>query len=1262
LLKLKKLELLGFKSFCDRTELIFNGSGITAIVGPNGCGKSNISDAINWVLGEQSAKSLRGGSMQDVIFNGTRDRQATGLAEVSLTLVDTDYHKPHAEESAGGNGSGALEPEAGSSGREGAEGPADGPHARHGGNGSAKGGARGANGRGNHLHNKAGEVVVSRRLYRSGESDYLLNGKLCRLRDVQDIFLGTGLGSDSYAIIEQGRVGQILNSKTYDRRALIEEAAGVTKYKTRRRLAEAKLESSRQNLNRVNDILDEVGRQVSSLKRQAARARRYGTLRQEFRSRLRVALASRHSELERQAMRSALELSVAGARLKEAAAGVEALEREHAELNQAGYQREEALRQQHEAMAALAIEAERTRNSIAYQRQQAAEMESRLREDEAQYEQLQTRLAAVEREQAAAGQAAQAAQAAGAAAQQEAAERATALARLEEAQGAAERQRERLRASLLNVIGEIAGLRNQLTQVEEYLAGLERQRERAEAEQNAAAREQAALLAQRDALAEGIARQQLELSSVAAERESAERRAAELRDEIAAVQRELEQLRGLHAEARARRDSLEQILSRHAYAGEAVKRLFSLDEGGFRPLGILGDFIEVDPRYERLVEDFLAEELEFVVVKGWESAEAGLRLLRGGAEGRVTFLVPPERPPAAEAGNSAFGFPQGLKPLREYVRLANALAGSAHLLLPKLAACYLADTAESARELALAHPSCFFLSPEGECFQGTTVAGGRRAGAGPLALKRELREVTERARELSGRSEAAAARLKALTDEAGALAASLDRLRRDEVEREKCKAGSDHELKQLAAQLQRAGERLSVAGLELERLGHESSRARETAARLRADAEAREASQREMEAAIHAADATAGETAEARQAATAALSEARARAAALEERLRGAQAAAERLADQVRHERAQTADLGHQVDFARQELERLAAGNEGLERRAAELAEQGQAAEAAAAALKAALEAGRQRLSELEERIRAARAALEQEREQKSVREVALARQQSDLAHLAETCLNEMGVVIGELGVDAAELLAGDALVDAEEQARQLRAKIESLGPVNMIALEEYQQMQTRFNFLNAQRQDLLDAIRDTQQTIQEMDAVSQKQFTEAFEAINANFRETFRILFGGGVGMMRLTEGAEAGESGIELIVQPPGKRLQNALLMSGGEKALTAMALLLAIFRYKPSPFCVLDEVDAPLDDSNIGRFTKLLLEMSLQTQFLIITHNKRTMEAAPVLYGVTMEELGVSKLVSVKFHDRLEGGLPPPPQARPTTVATA
>src|SRR3989441_987078 len=437
LLKLKRVEIQGFKSFFDKTEMRFNGSGIAAIVGPNGCGKSNLSDAISWVLGEQSAKSLRGARMEDVIFAGTRDRKPLGMAAVTMTLVD-----PAAE-------AGVYRDVPG--------------HAP-----------------------KPSEVTITRRLFRSGESEYLIDGRQARLRDIQDIFMGTGLGPESYAIIEQGRIGQILSSKPYDRRAVIEEAAGITKYKTRKRLAEAKLESAKQNLSRVFDILEEVTRQLNSLKRQASKARRYEELKEEMDAKLRLVLSGRFQTLERDAAKAALDLNAASAELRSLAESVTAREQEHARMQSACYETEARLTEARKQLAELNLEVERTRGRLEYQAKQSAAIEQRIGQGETESQGLEAQVAALEAELEQHRQAVTGLEVLTATARQRSIEKNEAREVLQGSLRERERGLEAGRLAVLRLLGESSTLKNQLAQIDEYLAGIERESSRATREEQLA--------------------------------------------------------------------------------------------------------------------------------------------------------------------------------------------------------------------------------------------------------------------------------------------------------------------------------------------------------------------------------------------------------------------------------------------------------------------------------------------------------------------------------------------------------------------------------------------------------------------------------------------------------------------------------------------------------------------------------------------------------------------------------------------------------
>ncbi len=1203
MLKLKKVELLGFKSFRERTTMHFNGGGITGVVGPNGCGKSNLSDAISWVLGEQSARLLRGTRMEDVIFNGTRERKPLGMASVTMTLVDPEFFF-HAPE------------------------PTD----------------PGSNG-----HHRNGEITVTRRLFRSGESEYLLNGEQCRLRDIQEIFMGTGLGPECYAIIEQGRIGQILSSRPYDRRAVIEEAAGITKFKTKKKLAETKLESAKQNLARVIDILEEVSRQAQSLKRQAAKARRYGELRAEMTAKLTLVLGGRHRRLEQEAVQTALDLNLAGEQLRQQSARVEQLEAEHSSVQQESFDLEQRLQQRREELSAAAVESERSRQKADYQARLAEENGGRISRAEGELATVEGRIRELERElvaeQATGAALAQETESGRASLQAKSEELGTLQLRIHEQEG----ELERLRQSVLGLLGEVSDLRNQMAQIEEFLAGLERQAARTRDEETVARQEVATLTGEKQSLQARLDRQRAEIIELEQRRRGIEDGIARSKPQVAARREAIEALKTDISRLQARRESLEEILSHRAYTTDTVKNLFAALEqgrlGDFRARGILADFVEVDAAYEKAVEEFLREELEYVVVESWAAAEQGLGLLRAETEGHATFLVQPKNAAAPEIAHLG---PEAseLKRLRDYVRFTDGLGAAGAAVLLRLARCYLAADAEQARNLARRYPELFFLFPDGAWYHGHTLSGGRKTSSGPLALKRELRELAPR---LAASARALESETRALADLDEAIQREweeLEALRAQLQEAEKGVLATEHETRQLHDRLEQAGARASVARLELERLNEEAARARQERDRNQSEVDEREAARRAAEEALAAVRQQIGALQADASRASDEQAEWRARLAALDERCKAALASAARLEQMLAEETGRRGELARQIDGGATERDRLREDNRRLAAELARLAERQKNLEGQAQELAATLEDRRGRLVQIEELLKTLKLEQDATRERRSAIEIQLVRLQSDLKHLEETCQHELGSPIAEVAAAADPTMDPEAAAAAEEEYLRLKEKIEAMGPINALALEEYEEAQQRFEFLDTQRADLVDSIRDTQQAIQEIDGVSRRKFLEAFEQINKNFRETFTTLFGGGTGEMRLTDETNLAESGIDIVASPPGKKLQNVLLLSGGEKALTAIALLMAVFRYQPSPFCILDEVDAPLDEPNIVRFTRLIREMSEQTQFVLITHNRTTMEVAESLYGVTMQEPGVSRLVSV----RLAEGVPP------------
>jgi len=1118
MLRLRQVEIFGFKSFAERTRIAFGGSGVAAVVGPNGCGKSNIADSILWVLGEQSAKTLRSGRMADCIFNGTATRPPTNLAEVTLTLYDPESEKapevPAPQpEAAAETSDEAASPEPASEETT-AEGAAQQPRRRK---------------KGLNLRILPGEVVVTRRLYRDGTSEYYLNGELCRLRDIQELFMGTGLGPESYAIIEQGRVGQILSSRPSDRRGLLEEAAGVTKYKTKRRLAEAKLESAHQNLLRVNDILEEITKQLNSLKRQAARARRYQELKAEGTHLHRQLLASQLDQLRSQTDEITQRCGDNQVEFERTSGALAERERQQAAAQQRQYELEAALRVEQNRAGQVLLEVERAHTRRAETHRLQDETAARL-------ESLAAQRQTVGEEAVAAAT--------------EAERQHEELARLEEQFAAAA-------AELDSLESEIARLHRELAPVSGEPGAL---------------RVATSLMPEPLLRAHALRVQGEELVA------AAQRALAQCEQNLKAQQRQMEEAREALATAAAHEKALTELVAQRAAVAEPVQKLLLGSGSGatigpdgvvtgteFRAVGVVADFTELEPDYAPLLEDYLHDELEFVVVETYDAARTGVSLLREQVGGRATFLVDSfgRFPPAVAPEGDA---PQGdgiVARVADLVRMNGALGSEAKKVLPRLARTWLVNSAPAAEQLARRYPNHFFLSTDGSWYHGRLVSGGVRNGHGSHAMRRELDEAARQKGALEPSVRAAEARLAALEGSRRQLAELLEASRQAQLAQEK-----------KLLQLQQQQDTLALARQEQARLA-------DAAARL-------SASQQQQN-------------------------------------------------DEEERLRAQRQRLAEELTAREAEIVEAQQAKAAQEQRCRECETE--------------LSALRQQLVDADAALRQLRAELDALRERRHALEVEQARLNSDRQHLEISLQGEFGLTAEQLLAEVTERLSGDALAQVEVRFREIKLRLENIGPVNMMALEEFQECEQRFTFLTAQRDDLMASIADTTNTIREIDAESAKRFEEAFAVINKNFEETFKTLFGGGAATLRLSEGESPMDAGIDLICQPPGKRLQNVLLLSGGEKALTALALLIAIFRYSPSPFCILDEVDAPLDDTNVGRFTRLVEEMAAQTQFILVTHNKKTMEIAPVMYGVTMQG-GVTQLVSVRFDE-------PAPAAAPSAA---
>jgi chromosome segregation protein len=1199
MLKLRRIEIVGFKSFHDRGEIAILDNGVTAIVGPNGCGKSNVSDAIAWVLGEQSAKSLRGEKMEDVIFNGTRSRAPMGMAEVTITLTETP--------NGNGNGNGHGTPLLASS--------------------------DGSNGNGAHSSASPRDVVIQRRLYRSGESVYLMDGKPCRLRDIQEIFLGTGLGPNSYAIIEQGRIGQLLSAKPTDRRGLIEEAAGITKFKARRKLAESRLEAAKLNLSRVNDILAEVDRQRNSLKRQAGKARRYIEVRKRLREILSAVFSTRAEmlvdgqekveislalmtregkqlELEIERLSALVhqqrsDVGVEERQLEEMRARRSDIELEYEKAIQRIERLEDQIRSLEERKAALASEKSRA----------AADLEQNMTDAAAKAEQLSH----IDQEKQSA--------------EADVARATAAVAECGDRRQAEERAIETLRQQQFETVGREARLRNELLSRKETIARVTAQMERLEREETEARDQAVTLEEQLNGARAELASQQAGYEQLGNHLQQANEAYSKNKLDHTAALKAAAEAKTYEESIRHRLQTIGELAVQRAYSTESVQQFFNAVRGlDWTPLGILADYVEVEPDYEALVEDYLRWKLQYVVVEDRSQAERAIEIVRTVSKGRLDLLVlngstVPEPAVAIEGAlpiSSVVRFDDRVRHFNDYIRDA-----------------YIVDNASRAWELAQQFPKLEFVARTGEMVQGHVVSWGEHVDHGPLSLKREIRELDARmdnAERQSARLQEDVICLEDLVRESERLKA---RLVLQLQEAEKAMLNTDHRVRALAADHDRAHQRLRLASSEIARLAEE-----------RAELERAVTETGNSLAEVAAIKAAIGEEIQERNNHSAQLratdDSLRRDLAGLQSRLAVLQERRSAVARELSALGAQAADLQRRASQAemqirqageQQEQTRAAIGS--LDQARSTLAQERDVLELAITEKTTALEDVRHQLQDGEAKWDQTRAVLDSWKDRHNALEIEKTQIESDLRHLAESCIHELNETIEAVCLKFFETLPPTELESNERESRELRERLEAMGAVNMMAVEEYQEAEERFAFLSTQRQDLLDSIRDTTQAIQEIDSVCRRQFKEAFEAINAGFKQAFVHLFGGGHGELRLLEGAEETDAGVEIVAQPPGKKLQNVLLLSGGEKALTALALLIALFRYKPSPFCVLDEVDAPLDDANVDRFAHMVREMSLTTQFIVITHSKRTMETASQLYGVTMEEPGISKIVSVRLN---------------------
>lgn len=1200
---LKHLELIGFKSFADRTKLDFE-PGMTAIVGPNGCGKSNIADSIRWVLGEQSAKALRGSKMEDCIFNGTDSHKPMGMAEVSMTFADCEKV----------------------------------------------------------LGTEYNEITVTRRVFRDGEGSYFINKTPCRLKDIQRLFMDTGIGTDSYSILEQGRIDQILSSRPEDRREVFEEASGITKFKADKKEAIRKLEHTEANLLRLADVIREVRRQIISLQRQAGKARRYQVIQEQLRGLDLFATRDRMQIFDRDLAQLETRLAAVLEQEEALRAEMAETEREASENRAALSAAEQAIAQAMEASLRARTDLDRARELIQVNEDRIRELQNLSDRDRHDADEAQQRL-----EQHRASFEDLGRQLADAVAARDAAERdfqarQADLVAHEEKIAAARRSLHDLSTEMIDLESRVSRLQNELYDLEAGERTATLRRERLSAEQAELRHSVDIYAARQEEMNGALGTLQGEVAALQARHDE---RAAARVDGARRLAETLKNLADLKARLAAREAQVEMLDRPEArldgLPGGARALLESPADWHVRTdavLGTLTDRLQPDPVYRVALEAALHTGLDALLVADEAAALELLREVEQHSAGAVRLL------PLAASATGPDPWPDGPgRPLADFVRCAPEWRPAVERLL---LGTRVVDALPSPG--ATLPAGATLVTPGGAVRRGNGLVEFWMPGAHeitPLARREYLedwtRELEERRRQHT-EGELQAARLR---DDIAAAEADETALRRQLEERRHALAQREGEQHIIAQEADQARQRADTVAWEWQSLQEQTSSGTERKNAIHGELEQHRARQAEIRAA------TAARNDELR-----ALEHERAGKADTATNARVVHAerrqAAEHMVERQKPLQARIQEIEELIRTRSEDLVSYRSRIGDLERQLAETKTRLQPMEDEVARQAAHLDAARKRREEAlasvgarDQRLHEQRAAMDDLRNRKGQVDVELAEQRVRRQNLVERAMAEYHVTAEQLAAAPEPAWENGQRPDREAmetQIAELRAKLESMGPVNLIAIEEYKQHEERHDFLTRQQDDLVNAKQQLMDFIRRINQTTTEMFSQTFNKVNANFQDMFQKLFGGGTAKLVLVDEGDVLESGIEIIARPPGKKLQTVSLLSGGERTMTAVALLFSLYMVKPSPFCLLDELDAALDEANIGRFIKVVQGFLESSQFIVITHNRQTIGAADILYGVTMEHQGVSKIVSVKFSHHEKPKAPAPPKEEPAPAPAA
>lgn len=1206
---LKNLTMLGFKSFADKTSLNFQ-PGVTAIVGPNGCGKSNVSDAIRWVLGEQSAKALRGGEMADVIFNGTDGRKPLGMAEVSLTIGDVDEEQLRA---AG-------------------------------------------------VEMTFNEVTVTRRVFRDGGSEYFINKTSCRLKDIQQLFMGTGMGKTSYSIMAQGNITQILSSKPDDRRLVFEEAAGITKFKAQKKEALRKLEATDQNLLRVDDLIREVKRQIGSLQRQAGKARRYKQIAQEL------------QHLDTQLARHQFDVLIGEIREREAT--VEKLRLEIEISSESVLRGENEITQLREQLSTLEQEIsvtqqrglelkgqiERHESRIQFNEERVKEIESQNSKALSDISQAEERRLAAEHELTAVSEKLEQSTVALQQNREVLESKKAALQAVESELISKQETVRKSQSELFAAAQQLSRVRNEINALDLQKQGNVVRLEKLSAEKIQLEEERTRLEMRLQEFAANVEAQKLNVVSQRGTVEQRQQRLREIQQELNRVTSELDAQLRQQAEKRSRLNVLEQLQDSHeGFSAGALAALKTAQN----VLGSLADKIKVPDQYIIAIETALGQNLQLVLTEQPESAQQILADLTTNKKGRASiaalslqsldFRLQDLNVPNATPALSIIEADNSVKPLLQ--RLLNQT-----FIVPDLNAATLAWR-ETNGAFDFVTQSGELLNRHGVFTGGHLNGNGNgKAPSSILGRKNQIDELKAAVAALQDQVNEISRAKGALLSEQTELQASLQQAQSELRTQEVAIATHEGEFNALQNSLRVLHQKIDTVVYEIKSLAAQEQEGLQKRDALVTQISALETRERELQQQVGELNAAIEESRMQRDSANTTLTETKVALATeeqlcssfrnqlqpLQQRIRELTHLADQRKNEIGSFLGRKTQAETEIAESHAKIESLQHEREQVNAKAADLLGRKSAQESEVATREEALRERRRRLTEIQNQ----RGTLDVELAQKNMavqnlREKVHQKYQVNLDDIRSECITITYADEGAAKVQTLtpeEMAASGAGTDwnaISEQVVALQKRIDEMGPVNLVAIEEYEETEQRYNFLTKQNEDLVQAKTQLLDVINRINTQTKEMFVQTFNQIRDNFRAMFVDIFGGGKADLQLVDEGDVLESGIDIMARPPGKQLQSISLLSGGEQTMTAVALLFSIYQVKPSPFCVLDELDAPLDESNVNRFIKVLKRFIEQSQFVIITHNKRTIGMADILYGVTMQEHGVSKIVSVKFH---------------------